>query len=954
MATSESTTNKKDDASSDLPVTKLPTTIAPLEINGFKTLNVPVPVAENPIITAGNLKSTNSDLAANVGVLSTSNSVSYNELGNYRPEKLGQKVSVEQNGNLYLYTAVYDSKTNATYWAREVHDKEFGTTIDAVKYKDGKLETPAAPQTNDKMGPETKEDTSISTKNEDKSSDKNTKTTEEAKDKDKDTKAIEEATPMSEVANSVPAISSSITSSTSPSILTGGTPGNYNGIGSGGFEGKDLFETVAKLSNFNSIESITFSDGVQRKIDCFLVSKYSIDQKNTFHLSYGKDVKNISISQSVSSYGIFSTIDIHDVSGHVSTLANYCLNYYFVVSIFNVTGESGSNASGYMVQPYIFEIDSAAPISPDGDVSKVYRFKLKDIVSATLEKVAVGNLLLEYPSLTNVPNFGELYNIILNYAGLIINYLHDKKYCIDCKIYFLDDNSDSYNEIVRGVIFQDIKLTMDCYSFLNYVYQHAAKELSAPAHFTGENPGNLLVPLFLQDEVPDIRNEYCNFFQRSGPAKPAESITFDPGPYSTNGTYIKRNFYAKNLLMPFELAFTSIHSSKKSVIYESINPVCNLDGNPIDIEKQYLPMNGYVFSPIEDSVDIPPKGSEIGLGWKNLVLFHDSPGSSGNILIFFNWIYDYYHEVFLNKDNSYLATQMGKYLTPAIDPHFHAMERAGLTGGDEVAFAKMNANTITLKTSEPIKEALYYAGRSIKSYVMMNSLHGFKIKGDLLRHPGEIIKISSSIKNGEDESPVSLVGGLAAMGNLHNLIYTNTVTHLFDGNTFKDLIYANRICNIDIKSYQKQNQDDNSGSDTPTTKEESSNVAKEIVDSTSTDGESPDQGWNASTGASGAVDEDLWDPNAKPEEDDGLNESPDNYTSEEVLKDLDDEETAQNIPNNNVSPPDDGLVDDDYAEDVPLDDTDVPVDGTCPPWLIDDVDVEDGATEDGDQGNIGI
>ena len=56
MATSESTTNKKDSNSSDLPVTPLPTTVAPLIVSDLKTINVPVPTAENPVVTAGDLK----------------------------------------------------------------------------------------------------------------------------------------------------------------------------------------------------------------------------------------------------------------------------------------------------------------------------------------------------------------------------------------------------------------------------------------------------------------------------------------------------------------------------------------------------------------------------------------------------------------------------------------------------------------------------------------------------------------------------------------------------------------------------------------------------------------------------------------------------------------------------------------------------------------------------------
>lgn len=617
-----------------------------------------------------------------------------------------------------------------------------------------------------------------------------------------------DAPPQTEISSSIPAAQSEVTEVTSAADT---------GVAETIFQGKDLIDSIAKLSNFNFIEGNVFSDGFSRKIDCFFVSKTSINQSGCIHYSYGREVSSITITQTVSSYGISATVEINDSLGSVSTIAEFSPNYYFVISIFNITEEDNGVSKGYMTQPYVFEIEECIPKSPDGSSSKIYQFKLKDIISSTLGKVCYGNLLLEYPGFVNLGSFCDIYNTILEYAGKIINIVHNKEYYVDCTINFIEDNADSYNELLKSVIFKDLDISMNCYSLMNYIYRHAAKEIATPAHFTGDNPGNILMPLLLQDEVEDIRSEYRRYFKRTVKKKIVDNISFEnsnDAPYVTKASYIRRALYAKNILMPFELAFNSSgETDEKAIIYENINPLKDKNDNILESEKIYLPMNGYVFSPIEDSVDIPPNGANIGLGWKNLALISDTPNGSSNLLIYFNWIYDYYLEVFLNEKKSHLATKLKEFITPSSDPHFHVMEIAGLTGGDAETFAKMNANTIILKSTDPLKEALYHVGRTIKSYILTNSLYGFKIKGDLLRHPGEIIKINSPSKNIDEFSTVSVIGGLFAAANNHILAYTNSIIHIFQGNIFKDLIYCNKICNINVEGYEKVISDKKAGDD---------------------------------------------------------------------------------------------------------------------------------------------
>jgi hypothetical protein len=166
------------------------------------------------------------------------------------------------------------------------------------------------------------------------------------------------------------------------------------------------------------------------------------------------------------------------------------------------------------------------------------------------------------------------------------------------------------------------------------------------------------------------------------------------------------------------------------------------------------------------------------------------------MLVYWNCIYEFYKSAFLNEKESILGKKLGKNISPNIDPHFHVMESAKLTGGDAETFAKINANTIVLGSSNPLQEALYHVGRSIKSYIFMNAMFGFRIKGSIFRHPGEIIKINSGVKDIEEESATAVIGGLEAMSNNFVLAYTTSISHIFNGGNYENLVYANKICNL--------------------------------------------------------------------------------------------------------------------------------------------------------------
>lgn len=618
--------------------------------------------------------------------------------------------------------------------------------------------------------------------------------------------STEEAVPASQAGLPLGGMEGAATPATTSIGAPGGitTPATNNIFSSDTeTQGEDLFESVTQLCTFADMESNQLSSGNNVKIDCFFVDKLDLSNKNAIHFKYGLEVKGFSINKSISQYGTTGTIELVDVNGILPYIIEKQSTFYCVIGIFEISKSSTDiipietyggwqYEHGYIYQPYIFEIEEAKIISPDSSKNKIYKIDLLDIVSAALKKITYGNLILQYPTFINSQHFGEVYQTILDYAGLIINLNHNKKYKIDTKINFSDDIEDSINEIIKNVVLKDFPIDSNVYNLLNHVYTHAAREIEPPASFTGDKPGNILIPILLQDEFEDISGIYRKYFKRDMELSLSKLFHFHSDSRWVAGDMIKRGFYLKGISMPFELAFKL--NPEQSIIYESINPKTTENGlDPV--EQKFLCMNGFSFQPIKDSIEIPPSSQFTGLSLKNLSLLSDTTGGSSNMLIYFNWIFEYYKAAFLNGDDNILNALLNKKIVPNMDPHFHTLENG--SDVDQESFAKMNSVTIKTKSNDAVKEALYYVGRTLKSYVFLNSLFGFKIKANLFRHPGEIIKIGNEESKGESESPVSNLGGLNAVLTGFSMAFMTHVTHIFRGSLAEDIIYATKVCDFE-------------------------------------------------------------------------------------------------------------------------------------------------------------
>lgn len=562
-------------------------------------------------------------------------------------------------------------------------------------------------------------------------------------------------------------------------------------------EGKDLYETIAKLTHFTEIEAIAMNNGFKTKIDCFFVHKYFMDKENTVHFQYGKEVTSLSITNSASRFGTSATVTILDNGGMIPSILEYQSSYYFVIAIMDVvdSDESGEHIheEGIFYQPYVFDISNINILSDDKTRTGFYNINLLDIVSSTLEKVSYGNLLLEYPTFLNAQHFGELYFTLIDFAGTIIHLNHNKKYHISKNVYFINDITDNINEIIKNVVLADRTIDMSCYTIMNHIFKHAVREIVPPASFKGDKPGNLLLPILLFEEYDPIDNSYRSYFNRDTKIKMLDEMDFSSKKYEISVTYVKRAYFARGIDMAFELAF----NKKSCILFECLNPKLKEDGTLHDDENKFTFMNGFSITELNNIVQFPPDNQMTGILWKNLMLLNDTPSGTANFLIFFNWIYEIYKSKFLNYDESYIGNSMRLKMKPANIPYFLELEKNKLLGGDPEVFAKTNSVTIRLKSLDIIKEGLYHVGRTLKSYIFLNALTGFKTKLNILRRPCEIIKINNNSSDSDVESLQKPIGGMESMKNGFSLMYMTQITHTFEQNKATDTIHANRICELE-------------------------------------------------------------------------------------------------------------------------------------------------------------
>lgn len=258
----------------------------------------------------------------------------------------------------------------------------------------------------------------------------------------------------------------------------------------------------------------------------------------------------------------------------------------------------------------------------------------------------------------------------------------------------------------------------------------------------------------------------------------------------TNDALILRPMTLRDVHMPFVLCFTN----GGDIIYESINPSKKKDENGktvyTDDEKKFRCMNGRKDLALARYSYYPTNQNLVQKLWKNMIICNtgQQDGAGSVSLIEFNWIYQYYLYNFLGLGTG----RTDGYISNVTPPFFLAQKENRITDATLLSdFYEMNANFQLCRSASDLNEALLLIGKNLTSFVTQNDTYQFIIRGDLFRHPNEIIKLSNDTSSPTNNPAVSIHTDL--VNNEYILMYTTSVTHVWEGSSYHNEVSANKI-----------------------------------------------------------------------------------------------------------------------------------------------------------------
>lgn len=558
-------------------------------------------------------------------------------------------------------------------------------------------------------------------------------------------------------------------------------------VASGGAK-NDIHDVLLSLNNFDEYKNNSLNNSKNSlKINCYIVDKSLMNKEGTLHFPYGPVVKNITISTSTAFFGYNASVVIEDIEDIFLSILNKTDEFYFVIAIFEELGiieddKKEKKLKGIMYQPYIFDIDNFQILSEDKAKNKIFKINLSDFISGTLKKTSYGNLLLNNPNFLQATNIPSAIGVILRHAAGTIMTNHNNNVSVNVATYHQTELiPDSYPELLRAKFFDEFKLDTSLYNVLITLTKNAAIETKEEAEFgaIAEIPDNVLLPAIYSNEYFDIGDAYRKYFTNGVyPEKIVEPFSND---VIGNGMYWKRFISLRTMKQPFELCF------KNKQVFETINRAENNDetlkpfGNISDGDNIY------------DAIEVPVDSELVNLRWRNLALFADNPHGACSMIIFFQWLYEYFKHNFLFS--SHAKKNLKKSFEPPVKQHFYKLQKDNKVNGNLENFTKLNSSSIICKSQTPLKEAMFHAGSTLKSFVLLNNIYSFKIRGAMQRRVNEIIKINSTTKSGEvNENLLPELNKLEGSAHGYTLLYVTRIDHHFNGANFEDTIYCNKIC----------------------------------------------------------------------------------------------------------------------------------------------------------------
>lgn len=590
------------------------------------------------------------------------------------------------------------------------------------------------------------------------------------------------------------------------------------------------------------LNDIISTNAGKYKISIFMTRKYSFNNSNftekgrDFHLKYNEDVINLYLEDNLNSIGLAGYIDVKNESSYLDIPLGKHNNYYIVV---NITQYNNDDKPIIKYEPYIFDISYVKNLSSPETEKKILRLGLVDCITSVLKEHSIASVIKKFNNISQEKSYKIVFGNILQYVrdflristndkyGFYKELVYDEKTKLGNGVYNGNDENTDMSELVSQS-FSKLDNNASIYDAMQQLLKDCCTSMKSPAAFKNKytSIGDVLIPFFFKEEYTDV----CGFYNslwgsesesayksatkrvasdgsfldkvQSTLKDKADELRKNSGEnsykkfirdsFTTNNTSLMlRPITMRDIFMPFYITFGS---NSYMGVYENINPYIDDESN-----KKIVTLNGTYSQEISSIQFNPIDMNLVRKIWKN-VIFVDTNGEGGSLgtstLIFFSWFIDYYLKVFLRTnadDRSFRVTN--------VQPSFHMMQV-----GDKIPHATKEGNSFSndydeynsyvfyTETPDSVKECLRLMGKNIASFALVGDSYQFKIRGNLLRRPNEIIKCGHRGTGGSTQQGLTMGTGLS--GENYTLMYVKKIVHHFHGTNYENDVLGCKICEI--------------------------------------------------------------------------------------------------------------------------------------------------------------
>lgn len=576
-----------------------------------------------------------------------------------------------------------------------------------------------------------------------------------------------------------------------------------------------------------NISNVVDTNSGSFQIDVALVPRwnFNFEEAKPLHLTYNRDVTDLYLEDNLNSIGMSGYINLINQTANMDIFLGKLEDYYIVINITEyMTNNNNQKVPLYRYEPYIFVGVSVDTLTPADSDKKVLRIGLEDCLTNILKTHSYGNLLIHYPSIWEVTNYKDFFRIVLDYCKQFIKincndqyeYHKDLLYTSDMTfqggVYNGNDSDNDFTLLVQNSLMK-LKCEDTIYEVMLQMMMDCCTTLMTPQRFSSDNDivGDVLIPFFFKEEYGDRWGFYYELWGKNTVTNIANLTTTmqstgtpnrksqgdSPIVLNTNQTcpLLLRSMTMRDIYMPFHAAFSVDNSC---CIYETINPK---DGG----EEGFIPLNGFYQNEIVALQYIPISIPTLKKLKKNMFFIDCNVGGGAGgscSVVFYSWLFDYYQNVFLNSDLVKAKQKsIREYRIPNLVPSFHLMQRQQRiphAGGEGTSFSnrfdEINSYTITTETEDSLNECLRIIGKNIGAFMLGNEAYSFKIRGNLLRRPNEIIKFAYRGVRGQTQQTLSMQTSIAASD--YTFFYVKKVGHHFKGTQYWNTIVGCKLAEI--------------------------------------------------------------------------------------------------------------------------------------------------------------